>query len=240
VPVISASENMKVIAIYVADEKHPLAPIPVLLNRANQALQTLERYKLRLAEVSNELSSLEIEDLVTLREVVTLLQRTEMVRRIAAEIEFNIVELGKEGRLVSLQLEEIMAGVEDDRRLVIMDYFHEDADWHLDEVMEALDRLATDDLLDVKAVASTLHLSEAMSDLEASLAPRGYRLLSRIPRLPIGVIDHIVRRFGSLSKIMRATIDDLEDVEGVGGVRATSIKDGLSRLAESSILDAFS
>ncbi len=239
VPVISASENMKVIAIYVRDQKHPLAPIPVLLNRANQALQTLERYKNRLAEVSNELSSLEIEDLVTLRDVVTLLQRTEMVRRIAAEIEFDIVELGTEGRLVSLQLDEIMAGVEDDRRLVIMDYFHEEADWHLDEVMAALDELATDDLLDVKAVAATLHLGDGMSDLETPLQPRGFRLLSRIPRLPIGVINHIVDRFGTLSKIMRATIDDLEDVEGVGGVRARAIKDGLSRLAESSILDAF-
>lgn len=239
VPVISASENMKVIAIYVADQKHPLAPIPVLLNKANQALQTLERYKTRLEAVSSELSSLEVEDLVTLRDVVTLMQRTEMVRRIADEIRADILELGTEGRLIALQLDEIMAGVEDDRRLVIMDYFHEDADWHIDEVMAALDGLETDDLLDVKAVAGTLHLGQSITDLEAPLEPRGFRMLSRIPRLPISVIHHIVDRFGTLPKILRATLDDLEDVDGVGEVRARNVKEGLSRLAESSILDSF-
>ena len=126
VPVISVSEDMSVIAVYVGDVKHPLEPIPRLLNRANQALQTLERYKTRLDAVSASLSALEVEDLVTVRDVVTVLQRTEMVRRIAEEIEGYIVELGVDGRLVRLQLEELMGGVEDDRRLVIKDYFHDD------------------------------------------------------------------------------------------------------------------
>src|SRR3954454_10822355 len=113
VPVISVSEDMAIIACYVGDEKHPLESIPRLLNRANQALQTLERYKSRLDEVSGALSELEVEDLVTLRDVVTVLQRTEMVRRIAEEIEGHIVELGVDGRLVRLQLEELMGGVDD-------------------------------------------------------------------------------------------------------------------------------
>src|SRR3954447_21451753 len=128
VPVISVSEDMQVIAVYVDDEKSPLEPIPRLLNKANQALSTLERYKSRLDGVSGALSALEVEDLVTLRDVVTVLQRTEMVRRIAEEIEGHIVELGVDGRLVRLQLEELMGGVEHDRRLVIQDYFHEEAD----------------------------------------------------------------------------------------------------------------
>ena len=155
---ISVSEDMQVIAVYVGDEKHPLEPIPRLLNKANQALPTLERYKSRLDEVSAALSALEVEDLVTLRDVVTVLQRTEMVRRIAEEIEGHIVELGDDGRLVRLQLEELMGGVDDDRRLVIHDYFHEDAEWHLEEALDALAELDTDDLLDLKIVASMLHL----------------------------------------------------------------------------------
>src|SRR5256886_17286881 len=158
VPVISVSEDMQVIAVYVDDEKYPLEPIPRLLNKANQALSTLERYKSRLDGVSGALSALEVEDLVTLRDVVTVLQRTEMVRRIAEEIEGHIVELGVDGRLVRLQLEELMAGVEDDRRLVIKDYFHEASDWHLGEALNALAELGTDNLLDLKDVASTLHL----------------------------------------------------------------------------------
>jgi diadenylate cyclase len=240
VPVISVSEDMQVIAVYVADEKYPLEPIPRLLNRANQALQTLERYKSRLDSVSGSLSALEVEDLVTLRDVVTVLQRTEMVRRIAEELSFNIVELGVDGRLVRLQLEELMGGVDDDRRLVIQDYFHEDADWHVGDALEALADLDTDDLLDLKTVASMLHLAGGAADLDVSLQPRGYRLLAKIPRLPDGVIDRIIDRFGNLQKIMRATIDDLDDVEGVGEARARAIKEGLSRLAETSILDRYS
>jgi diadenylate cyclase len=239
VPVISISEDMAIVAVYARDQKHTLEPIPRLLTRANQALQTLERYKVRLDEVAGSLSTVEVEDLVTVRDVVTVLQRTEMVRRVAEEIELDIVELGIDGRLVSLQLDELLGGVEEDRRLVIKDYFHEDAGWHLDEALEALADLGTEDLLDAKAVVAALNLRDRTLDLDEAMQPRGYRLLARIPRLPEPVIEAIVARFGNLQKIMRATIDDLDDVAGVGETRARAIKEGLSRLAETSILDRY-
>jgi len=240
VPVISVSEDMSVIAVYRNDLKHPLEPIPRLVNRANQALQTLERYKTRLDTVAGALSALEVEDLVTLRDVVTVLQRTEMVRRIAEEIDGYIVELGTDGRLVLLQLEELMGGVEDDRRLVIKDYFLDQPGWRLDQALEALSDLSTENLLDLKAVAGVLNLPPDSEELDSTMNPRGFRLLSKIPRLPDSVIDHLVARFGSLQKVMRAGIDDLEEVEGVGEARARAIKEGLSRLAETSILDRYS
>jgi diadenylate cyclase len=240
VPVISVSEDMAVIAVYVGDEKHPLDPIPRLLVRANQALQTLERYRTRLDNVSAALSALEVEDLVTTRDVVSVLQRTEMVRRIADEISSDIVELGVDGRLVKLQLEELMGGVDDDRRLVILDYFHPESGWHLDQAMGALSEMNTEELLDLKAVGQTLQVPGSTIDLDAGVQPRGYRLLARIPRLPESVVERIVGRFGTLQKVMRATTDDLDDVTGVGSARARAIKEGLSRLAESSILDRYS
>jgi diadenylate cyclase len=240
VPVISVSEDMSIIAVYVDDEKHPLETIPRLLVRANQALQTLERYRQRLDSVSAALSALEVEDLVTVRDVVSVLQRTEMVRRIADEISSDIVELGVDGRLVKLQLDELLGGVDDDRRFVILDYFDAEAEWALDKAMTALSDMGTEELLDLKGVAGTLHLPGTAVDLDANVQPRGYRLLSRIPRLPESVVDRIVGRFGSLQKIMRATIDDLDEVTGVGGSRARAIKEGLSRLAETSILDRYS
>jgi diadenylate cyclase len=239
VPVISVSEDMQVIAVYVDDAKYPLEPIPRLLNKANQALSTLERYKSRLDGVSGALSALEVEDLVTVRDVVTVLQRTEMVRRIAEEIDSYIVELGADARLVRLQLDELMGDVEDDRYYVIQDYLN-DGPWKIDDALEALAELSTEELLDLRAVAATLHLPGGGADLDRPLQPRGFRLLAKVPRLPEGVIDHIIDRFGSLQKIMRATIDDLDDVEGVGEVRARAIKDGLSRLTETSILDRYS
>ena len=169
-----------------------------------------------------------------------MLQRTEMVRRIAEEIDGDIVELGVDGRLVRLQLEELMGGVDDDRRLVIRDYFHAESGWHLEQAIAALAELDTEELLDLKAVG-------------ADAAPAGQRRRPRgrraAPRLPAAGPDppaarrrsssRIVDRFGTLQKIMRATIDDLDDVDGVGETRARAIKEGLSRLAETSILDRY-
>jgi diadenylate cyclase len=133
-----------------------------------------------------------------------------------------------------------MEGVEDERRRVLQDYFHEDSAWHLEESLAGLGQIDTDNLLDLKTVAETLHLPDGVEDLDGALQPKGYRLLAKIPRLPETIIEHIVERFGDLSKIMRATIRDLDEVEGVGETRAKAIKEGLSRLAETSILDRYS
>ncbi|MEO8695040.1 MAG: DNA integrity scanning diadenylate cyclase DisA, partial [Acidimicrobiales bacterium] len=233
------SEDMSVITVYVSETKAVLQPPTDIVFRANQALQTLERYRHRLDEVRSTLSALEVEDLVTLRDMVAVLQRTEMVRRIASEIELDIIELGIQGRLVQLQLLELMAGVEDDRRFLIKDYFHEETSWHLEESLAALDALNSESLLDLTRVAIVLHIPDATLDLDISVTPRGFRLLSHIPRLPESIVDRVVSHFGSLPKIMRATIEDLEEVDGVGDVRARAIKDGLARLTESTILGRY-
>jgi diadenylate cyclase len=237
VPVISVSEDMAIIAVYQGEEKVQLEPAPRLLNRANTALQTLERYKKRLDEVAAALSALEVEDFVTVRDVVVVLQRIEMVMRIAEEIEETIIQLGTDGRLVRLQLTEMFGGVDEERRLVVLDYFHEDSTWHLEEAMANLSALGTEHLLDLNAVADVLHLPDV--DLDASITPKGYRLLAKVPRLPDSIVELIVGRFGNLAKIMRATTDELEEVQGVGDTRAKAIKDGLARLAETSILDRY-
>ena len=99
--------------------------------------------------------------------------------------------------------------------------------------------LPDDELLDLRTVVSLLGLSSQM-DLDSSVQPHGYRLLSKIPRLSHTIADHVIERFGRLPKIMRASISDLVGVEGVGEARARAIKDGLARVAESSILDRYS
>lgn len=238
VPVLTVSEDMSVVAIHRAGARRTLAPIPRVLARAEQALQILERYKRRLDAVNQSLSALEVEDLVTVRDVVAVLQRAEMVRRIAEEIEGYIVELGADGRLIQLQLEELFHGVEHELRLVAQDYFVASPDWALDSVTEVLAHLDTEGLLDTTGVAEVLHLPSDV-DLDSPLQPHGYRLLSKIPRLPEGVVDRVVGRFSNLQKLMRASVSDLVEVEAVGETRARAIKEGLSRLAESSILERY-
>ena len=240
VPVISVSEDMAVLTMYMHDVKHQLDTIPSILSRCNQALQTLERYRNRLTEVSGSLSALEIEDLVAVRDVVVLLQRTEIVMRVAEEIERYLVELGTDGRLVRLQLNELMAGIEDDRRQVVLDYFQPDAAWDLEQAMATLSDLETDQLLDVEGVAEALHLSGGTTDLSGTLQPRGYRVLARVPRLPDELVVRLVDHFGTLEKLMRATVDDMAAVDGVDEQWGAAIKDALSRIAESAILDRYS
>jgi diadenylate cyclase len=161
-----------------------------------------------------------------------------MVRRIAEEIEGYVIELGADGRLVMLQLEELVGGVEEDRRLVAKDYYQSSDDVELVSVMRALAQLDDEDLLDLNAVSTVLHLDPAIG-IDGALQPRGFRLLHKIPRLPELVSDHVVNRFANLQKIMRAGLADLTEVEGVGEVRARAIKEGLSRLAETSILERY-
>lgn len=237
VPVIAVSQRMNTISVYVGDEQHKIEPTARLLNRADQAISTLERYRTRLDDDASSLSTLEIEDLVTIRDVVNVLQRIEGVERIADEIERYIVELGDEGRMVRLQLVELMGGVEHDRRSIVRDYRGGDPSTPLDVLLDDLSALTTEDLIDPVEIVTALRLPTAA--LEAAMSPRGYRMLSRIPRLPEQVIENIVGRFGTLQKIMRATIEDLDDVEGVGATRASAIKEGLGRIAESAILDRY-
>ncbi|MCY7372192.1 MAG: DNA integrity scanning diadenylate cyclase DisA, partial [Spirochaetaceae bacterium] len=240
-PVISVSQSMSIIALYVDDARYVLEASTQILSRANQALATLERYKLRLDEVSGTLSALEIEDLVTVRDVCAVAQRLEMVRRIAHEIESYVVELGTDGRLLTLQLDELIAGVEPDRELVARDYLPAATGRRartVADVMTDLDALDSLELLDLSAVARALGLSGG-EGVDSVVSPRGYRLLARVPRLPGAVVDRLVEHFGSLQKLLAASIDDLQTVDGVGESRARSVREGLSRLAESSILERY-
>jgi len=237
VPVICISESMRTVHLYVDDTRYALEDSAPLLFRANQALSTLERYRNRLDEVAAALSALEVENVVTLRDAVTVLQRVEMVRRIADEVERSVMELGSDGRLLQLQLTELLAGVEAERRLVVRDYVP-DRRRKAPVVLGQLDEIPAEQLLDLSRLAAALGYGPD-SGLDQPVAPRGYRLLSRIPRLPDRTVDALVAEFASLPRLMAATLDDLDAVEGIGAARARLVKEGLTRLAESSILEQY-
>ncbi len=238
-PVISVSQSMNTIALYVADLRYVLEETASILSHANQALATLERYKLRLDEVTSTLSALEIEDLVTVRDVAAVIQRLEMVLRIATEIEDYVLELGTDGRLLSLQLDELVAGVDQERVLVVRDYLPAFSSGSPSEnALADIDGLSATELLDIATVVRPLRLGGAES-LDSAVSPRGYRLLAKVPRLPGAVVERLVDHFGTLQKLLAANIEDLQAVDGVGDMRARSVREGLSRLAESSILERY-
>lgn len=344
VPVVSVSAAMGIVTVYRATDRHVLQPTGRLHERVNQALQTLVRFRQRFDVAVTALSILEVEDTVTVRDVAAVLQPAELVVRIAEEIGIALVELGPEGRLLRLQLDELTDGVEKVRRLVVRDYARQqgpacpvvppdvtghhgrshrhsalspDAGTLAASAMAAgangrstepaavharganargadgrgsaarpgtnargadgrgsaagpgtngrgadgrsadgvgpeslapdpeiglglLARLSTDEVLDARRVATALGIMASPVDLDASLEPRGYRMLHRLPRFPEIVLDRIVEHFSGLQRIMRASVGELEEVGGVGETRARTVKDGLARLAEANILDRYS
>ena len=240
-PVISVSKSMRIIGLYLDGTRYVLEEPAAILSRANQALATLERYKLRLDEVSGALTALEIEDLATVRDVTAVAQRLEMVRRIAREIEGYMVELGTDGRLLALQLDELVAGRDFERQLIVQDYLPS-PDGRLPgrvaDVLAELAGLSPEELLDVATVAKVLGLGGS-GMLDDAVTPRGYRLLAKVPRLPKPVVEQLVGHFGGLQKLLAASVDELQEVGGISEAHARGAREGLSRLAEVSILERY-
>jgi diadenylate cyclase len=240
-PVISVSQSMTLIALYLDGRRHVLEDSGAILARANQALATLERYASRLDEVTGNLSALEIEDLVTVRDVATVLQRAEMVRRISDEVRGYVVELGTDGRLVELQMDELIAGFETELSSVVHDYVGPDGSAaEAESALAGLAALDSSELLSLDAVARQVTAAGgAEGGLDATVSPRGYRMLRRLPRLPDPVVRRLVERFGSLQKLLAAGVEDLQQVDGLTLSRARGVREGLSRLAETSILERY-
>jgi diadenylate cyclase len=269
VPVLSISAAMSVIAVYRNDFKHVVQPTGWLHDRTDQALATMQRFRNRFDVAVNGLSILEVEDSVSVGDVIGVVQAAEMVLRIAEEVDGYLVELGEDGRLVGLQSAELVDGVAPALHLVVRDYCAGEAapeplvpssNSHgapgtsgshklrskstdrlelVNTIVNELSELPSDQLSDPKRVAEVLRLPGTFDDPHLGIEPRGYRLLYRLPRFSDAIIERIVDRFLNLQQIMRASLSELEQVEGVGEARAHSVKDGLARLAEASIFERY-
>jgi len=237
--VIAISQTRNVVSLYIDGAKYILEDIPVVLAKANQALATLDKYRSRLDQVSTRLTALEFEGGATLHDVLTVLQRSELVTRMAMEIERYIVELGAEGRLIEMQLEETMVGVASERAALVKDYIVDPDEETYGRVLETLARLSHQDLLDFGQLAELLGYDRKVNTIDQPVSPRGYRILERIPRLPRIVVQRIVEEFRGLDEIIAASDEDLEAVEGVGDLRAKEIREGLRRLQEINLVDRY-
>ncbi|MGB7587282.1 MAG: DNA integrity scanning diadenylate cyclase DisA [Solirubrobacterales bacterium] len=237
--VIAVSQRRDVVSLYVDGTKCILEDIPAVLAKANQGLATLEKYRQRLDQVSVRLTVLEFEGGGALYDVLAVLQRAELVTRMAVEVERYIVELGTEGRLIEMQLEETMVGVAADKSALIRDYSVEDTEQNLAAVLESLALMSHQDVLDFGRLAELLGYDRKVNTLDFAVTPRGYRVLGRIPRLPKLVVQKIIQVFGGLEEVLAASDADLEAVDDVGRTRAKDIREGLRRLQEVDLADRY-
>jgi len=236
--VISISQQRSTISVYVGHARYQLDQIADVLAKTNQALGTLETYRQRLEQVLTRLTALEFQNAVVLDDVLVVLQRAEMTTRMGVEIERDCVELGAEGRLIRMQLEELVGHVPREKAAVIADYHSDGGPERTREGLEALAALPYQDLLEFELLA-VLGYPATVNPLDHSVSPRGYRVLSHIPRVPDGVVKRVVTTMNGLEAIVRATQRDLEAVDGVGAVRAREIREGLRRLQEHNLVDRY-
>ena len=225
-PVLSVSASMRLISIYVGKYHHIVEEPEALLSRANLAVDTLDRYSQRLDEVLQTLTILEMRDSATVRDVATVMQRMEMIRRITSEINEYLEELGSEGRLLALQVDDLVRGSGSERALVLRDYTRDASAVSTAEA--ALSELASDRLVDLAAIANVLGLGVYdPTDLDRTIQPRGVRALSLVPRLPWNVIKDITSHWENLADLREATVEDLQQIEGIGPYRAKLIRETL-------------
>src|SRR5436309_3818586 len=237
--VVSVSQQRETVTIFVGQARYQLDPVADVLAKTNQAIGTLDTYRQRLEQVLTRLTALEFQNAVVLDDVLVVLQRAEMISRMAERITRDCVELGSEGRLIRLQLEELVGDVGGERDAIVRDY-------HLlgagDEATAALSELADvsyQDLLEFGRLAEVLGYDRGVNPLDQTAVPRGYRTLSHIPRLPELLVRRVVSDLGSLEAVVRASQRELESVEGVGAVRAREIREGLRRLQEHNLVDRY-
>jgi diadenylate cyclase len=227
------------VTVFVGPARYQLDPVADVLAKTNQALGTLETYRQRLEQVLTRLTALEFQNAVVLDDVLVTLQRAEMTSRMAERIGRDCVELGSEGRLIRLQLEELVGDVPQERDSIVRDYHAAGYGPEATVALEGLRALRYQDLLEFYRLVELLGYPRGTNPLDHSVQPRGYRILSHIPRVPEPVIGRVVADLGTLDAVVRASQRDLEAVEGVGGVRAREIREGLRRLQEHNLVDRY-
>ena len=235
--VVSISQRRNVITLYQGPLRYSLKEIGVILTKANQAIQTLENYRTALNQAFTNLGAAEFEETVTLLDVANVIQRAEMVIRVRDEIKKYINELGTEGRLIEMQLEELAGNADEEMRLLLKDYSKDKSEERIRDIHATLKKLSPDELLDNHFMVRLLGYTHINSLAEEIATPRGYRVLHRIPRLPSIIIGNLIEHFGHLSPIRSAGVEELDEVDGIGEVRARTIMQGLKRIEEQLFID---
>ena len=236
--VISISERRGIITLFKGNFRYVMNDTQSVLMRANQTLQALEKYKTVFDNMLSILSEHEFDDIVTLDTVINCIYRSEIIMRMETDVKRSIIELGDEGRIVNMQLEELMANVEDEEKLIIQDY-NINKEISTQSILEEIRKIDKKNLIVSEKIVKLLGYEVSSDILDTNVSPKGYRILSKVPKMPSSIIEKTVEAFGSLQHICSASIDELDDVEGIGEIRARIINQSLKRLQEQYILKSY-
>ena len=235
--VISISQRRNIITIFKGNNRYVLEDTAQVITKANQALQTVEKYMKVFDRKLNLLNEYEFNDIVTLENVIVAIQRAEMVMSVVDEVQKAIYELGEDGRLLEMQLEELVGDLETEELLMIKDYMVVSRRRSPDKVLEEIRKLSYEELMKSQVIAKLLGYEDFDNYDEVGVYTKGYRVLNKIPRMPSSIVENLVKSFKSFQHILSADIPQLDEVDGIGEVRARTIKQSLRRMQEQFVFD---
>ena len=235
--VISISQRRGIITLFRGNSRYMLKNSADVISKANQALQIVEKYKKVFDNKINMLNEYEFNDIVTLENVITVIQRAEMVMRMAEEVKKAIDELGEEGRLLQMQLDENVGDLEKEELFIIKDYIAPGKKRTAEKVREDLRKIEYENLIKLDKIANFLGYEAFDNYDEVGVYTRGYRILNKIPRMPSNIVENLIKSFKSFQHILIADIPQLDDVDGIGEIRARTIKQSLKRMQEQFVFD---
>jgi diadenylate cyclase len=235
--VISISQRRNIITIFKGNNRYVLEDTAKVITKANQALQTVEKYMKVFDNKLNLLNEYEFNDIVTLENVIVAIQRAEMVMNVVDEVQKSIYELGEDGRLLEMQLEELVGDLDKEELLMIKDYIVPSKKRTPEKVIEEIKKLSYEDLMKSQIIAKLLGYEDFDNYDEVGVYTKGYRVLNKIPRMPASIVENLVKSFKSFQHILAADIPKLDEVDGIGEVRARTIKQSLRRMQEQFVFD---
>ncbi len=235
--VISVSQRRNIITLFKGNSRYVLEDTSKVITKANQALQTLEKYKKVFDGKLSLLNEYEFNDIVTLENVIVAIQRAEMVMKVKDEVQKAIYELGEEGRLLQMQLDELVGDLELEEVLIIKDYMVIGGNKSSEDILDEIKNITHEDLFKPQIIARLLGYEDFDNYDEVGVYTKGYRVLNKIPRVPSNIVENLVRSFKSFQHILVADIPALDEVEGIGEIRARTIKQSLKRMQEQFIFD---
>lgn len=234
--VISISQRRNIITVFKGELRYTIEETSKIITKANQALQILEKYKKVFDNNLSILNEYEFNDIVTLDNVINCIQRAEKVMKVVEEVKKSIYELGTDGRLIQMQLDELIGGLETEELLIIKDYIAQKSSKATPQ--RALKNIREQtNIINESIIAKELGYENFENYEEIAVYPKGYRILGKVPKVPANIIDNLVKYFKSFQHILLAEIEELDKVDGIGEVRALNIKQTLKRMQEQFVFD---
>lgn len=228
--VVAISQRRSMITLYKGADRFIFDESSELASKASQALRTLESYCVELNKELTILTALEFDDNVLVNDVVKTVQRCEMVRRIEEALNFYLLQMGDDGFLLEMQKKEMVSNINDSYHDLLLDYVPSSDRRTISSIEKKIEALDESDLNDSINLAKILGFGAGNELLDFHVHPSGYRVLDNVPRLPAQTIGKIVEFFdGNFLDLCDATVEQLDEVEGIGRVRANMVFRSLIR-----------